>query len=153
MFQHTCDRRSSSSVRTLPSSGRARRCPNATCSSAARQSRRGGWREEEGEHVWRNTNTKPRAQIGECAAPRRKVARVTVRPMHDMRVALGYGAYDVACVRKYIDQLTVGRILGRFAKFTILLRRHACADDAPSSLRSLSHLFFPYFLLPRRPPP
>jgi len=94
----------------------------------------------------------------EGAAPRREVARViTVSPMHDMRVALGYGAYDVACVRKYIDQLTVGRILGRFAEFTILLRRHACAE--PSSLRSvtlvplsLSLLFSTLTFFLRRPP-
>lgn len=156
-FRHTCDRRSSSSLRTLPASGRARRCPNrcATRSSAARQSGRGGWRGRRGtegeRHVWRNTNTKSRA-------PRRKVARVTVRPMHDMRVALGDGAYDVACVRKYIDQLTVGRILGRFAEFTILLRRRACADDAPTRpfVLSLSLAFSSLTFFLRRaaqPPP
>lgn len=69
--------------------------------------------------------------------------------MHDMRVALGDGAYDVACVRKYIDQLTVGRILGRFAEFTILLRRRACAPTMRPRPFVLSRLFFPYFLLPR----
>lgn len=44
-------------------------------------------------------------------------------------------AYDVACVRKYIDQLMVGWILGCLAEFTILLRQRACAEPSLSSLR------------------